>query len=456
MNPVISSIAASLLIDRRDGHRKKVLDAFKVKKAFDYELDAVRMARQNEALASLLQLARTAVPFYRDHLNRCHEIEPQNARAILATLPIITRADIQRDPDAFRSSLTESAYPDATGGSSGTPMRFWVDRQTQQQRESSLYWSDSLAGWEYGERIAMLWGSDKDVRSASQRARMQVRWRLDNRRWYNAFNMGESQMAEFHRQMTRFRPHIIVAYAGSMEIYARFLESSKLMPNYPIKSIVCSAEVLTLQAREVIDRVFPCPVYNRYGNREFGAIATECSEHQGLHINERDCVIEIKSPDSRTIAGNLIVTYLHNKAMPFLRYNTGDMVTSHSETACRCGRLSSRLSGITGRESDTIRTGSGNLIHGEYFTHLLYAARRVREFQFIQEKINQYRLLLVADGREDAATENSLRSQILDEVGHEAGLEIEYVDHIPVLPSGKRKFTLSRLNEENQSKQSAK
>ncbi len=444
MRPALSSVLSRLLIDRSGGHRRLVLDAFASAMRFERFDDEERRARQDRSLADLLNHAARCVPFYKDRLSAAR-ISPVEARAALRALPVISRADVQTNPESFFAQGVEGHRLDATGGSTGTPLRFRVDAATQRAREASLYWADSLAGWRYGERIAMLWGSDKDVKTSSQIARANLRWWLDNRRWYNAFNMGPAEMDRFHCEMTRFAPHIVVAYAGSMEVFARYLEDRGIKPAYPLRSIISSAEMLTPSARETIERVFGRPVFNRYGNREFGAVAAECHEHNGLHLNERDMIVEIDSPDPVNEPGRLIVTYLHNRAMPFIRYDTGDLARFAPATACPCGRLTPRLAALVGRASDTIRTATGKLIHGEFFTHLLYSARHVREFQFVQETLNTYRLLLVASEREPPEREAKWRADILEEVGADACLEIEYVDRIPVLPSGKRKFTLSKV-----------
>jgi len=443
MNPFLSSFLSRQLIDRSHGHRRAVLEAYSEKLRVEALLPEDRTAYLDAKLAGLLHHARIHVPRFRELLGKKAEIVASNASAALASLPIMTRSDIQSDPKAFIAENSESMIDDATGGSSGTPMRFKIDRATQIARESSLYWSDSLAGWRYGERIAMLWGSDKDVKTASQELRSRLRWWIDNRRWYNAFNMGEDRMEAFHREMTRFRPHIIVAYAGSLDVYARFLkekvsgeEGQPSTFNYPLKAIVSSAEMLMPSTRALVERVFGRPVYDRYGNREFGAIGTEDGKG-GLLINPTDMVLEVSTSDAAS-SGELLVTYLPNLAMPFIRYNTGDL-TRFS------GTERNRLAPVVGRSSDTIRTASGKLIHGEYFTHLLYRAKKVMEFQFVQESLTRYRLLLVSQGREDEATEAMLRQDILEEVGPDSRLEIQYVESIPVLPSGKRKFTLTHV-----------
>lgn len=443
MHPFLSQVLSKALVDRQDRHRKRVLAEWQAKQACDAVTADARAAAQKKELADLLNYARTRVPFYRERLGSVGMVAPDEALAVLRRLPVIHRAELQQAPEAFRAEDVGDVFPDATGGSTGTPLRFVVDRATQQAREASLYWSDGLAGWRYGERIAMLWGSDKDVKSAGQQARADLRWWIDNRRWYNAFNMGEDRMAEFHCEMTRFRPHIIVAYAGSMEVYARYLETSGVAPAYPLRAIICSAEMLTPQARATIHRIFQVPVFNRYGNREFGAIAAECPAREGLHVNERDFILEIDSPDPVREAGPLIVTYLRNRAQPFLRYSTGDLARFLPDERCSCGRTTRRLAGLAGRVADTIRTRQGKLIHGEFFTHLLYGAPRVREFQFVQETMDRYRLLLVTDGEESAAILDRLRHSILEEIGPQSHLEVVRVEQIPVLPSGKRKFTLS-------------
>ena len=68
----------------------------------------------------------------------------------------MVRSDVQERPQDFFSDDAAAAADDATGGSSGTPMAFKVDRQTHVAREASLMWADQFAGWKPGERIAML------------------------------------------------------------------------------------------------------------------------------------------------------------------------------------------------------------------------------------------------------------------------------------------------------------
>lgn len=444
MHPGLSSFLSRRLLDRANGHRARVLDLFEACRRADRLSRTELNERRDVALAGLLNHARALVPRIRAVLGGRGSIQPGEAMSALKQLPVMRRSDIQTAPDAFIADGATGLVDDFTGGSSGTPLCFKVDRATQQAREASLYWANSLAGWRYGDRVAMLWGSDRDSSAAVRDVRLEARWWLDNMRWYNAFNMGEDRMEDYHYKMSCFRPHLIVAYAGSVFTYARYLEQRNLTPGYPRTSIVSSAEVLTTHMREVVERVFKVPVFDRYGNREAGAIAAECEAHQGLHINEADFVVEIDSPAPCSVPGPLLITYLANRAMPLLRYDTGDLATLLPDP-CVCGRNTVRLSRVVGRQSDTIRTASGKLIHGEYFTHLLYGVPAVREFQFIQESLTAYRLLVVADEPWAASALAAIQQRIVEDVGPGAVVEMQRVAAIPVLNSGKRKFTLSLI-----------
>ena len=445
MNAKVSAYLSRRLIDRRSGHRAAVLSRFdeiRDRQVLSQErADDIR----RESLARLLVQARDHVEHFKSHLSG-RKITTDNAEDVLATLPIMERSDIQQEPTAFISSVAEPFIDDATGGSTGTPMRFKIDRPTQIAREASIMWSDSLTGWCYGDSIAMLWGSDRDVRGVGQSMRSWLRWWIENRRWYNAFEMGERQMEAFHRALKRFSPGILVGYAGSLHVFARYLKSEGLVPSYPLGGIVSSAEALSPIMRSEIENAFGKKVFDRYGNREAGAIAAECEEHDGLHINEADFIVEIDSPEPFQQPGAILITYLSNLAMPFIRYNTGDVGLFKSNDPCKCGRRTARIEPVTGRQSDTIRTASGNLVHGEYFTHVFYETTHVKSFQFVQESTDSYRLRLVADRDAVRSLEAGWRSKILDAVGEQASLSFEYVDEIPLLPSGKRKFTLSLLD----------
>lgn len=452
MNRHLSSVLSRYLIDRGGGYRGEVLRQFTELLQFDSlardDIDA-HVSRQ---LALILNHAKSNSAFYRDRIPGA--ITPDNATENLRSIPILTKRDIQESLQAMFVPGMPS-FEDATGGSSGEPTVFFTDIERKQAGEAATYGSNSLAGYEYGDRVAMLWGAARDnekcrMQNAERkpihwdRIRSRLRHWIENICWYDAFDMGENRMRDFHKHMTRVAPHVLVGYAGSLYEYALFLRDNSITPGYPLKSIVSSAEVLTSASRKLISEVFQKPIYDRYGNREFGPIAAECEAHDGLHINEHDMYVEIDSRDPYEIPGEIIITYFRNRAMPFVRYNTGD-VGVFAKEECACGRKTRRLKTIDGRTSDAIRTRDGKLVHGEYFTHMMYGIEGVKAFQFVQESLDSY-VLRVECGPQITQRYTDLWVQeIRDKLGGDVAVRVECVDKIPLLPSGKRKFTVSMV-----------
>ncbi|NCD41213.1 MAG: phenylacetate--CoA ligase family protein [Bacteroidia bacterium] len=476
MNSRLSSYLSRLLVDRRGGYRRDVLRRFDALRDFDclsrHDID-MHVSRE---LAQVLNFAREHVSFYMDRIPP--DISEENALAMLPQLPMLTKQDVQQSLHELCVKDIER-FEDATGGSSGVPTIFYTDLERKKAGEASTYWSNGLAGFDYGDRVAMLWGSDRDCRPETIDQRLEGRDRdcssnrrgceplgdarsgvprvqfaqikavarnmIENVRWYNAFDMGENRMHDFHAGLLNFKPHVLVAYAGSLYEYAKFLNIHSLKPQYPLKSIVSSAEVLTPAMRKSVERVFERPIFDRYGNREFGPIAAECEAHAGLHINEHDMLVEIDSPDPYEIPGEIIVTYFRNRVMPFVRYNTGD-IGVFAKGECACGRKTKKLKTIDGRTSDSIRTKDGKLIHGEYFTHLMYGVEGVKAFQFVQEAMDAYVLRVVCCPQIAQMYTDPWIESVKGCVGGNGNVRVEIVDEIPLLPSGKRKFTLSLVD----------
>ncbi len=444
MNSRLSSYLSGLLLDRDGRARRRVIAMAKAIEAEERLTVAERDNARRARLGAVLEHARRSVPFYRDIASR-NGVPSAGSIETLHAFPIIDKDRIRANPLAFHSEDAVDWTANSTGGSSGQPFVFRIDLGRRLAGEAGHRWANSMAGWFPGARTAMLWGADRDVKSATARLRSRLRNWIENIRWYDAFDMGPEKMGFFREDMRRFAPHVIVGYAGALWEFARFLEGEGEEVGFPLVSIVSSAEVLMPTMREGIEQVFKKPVFDRYGSREFGPVAAECEAHCGLHINEHDCIVKIDSPEPERVPGRLIITYLRNYAMPFIRYDTGDLATFMPDEPCVCGRTTRRLARIIGREADSFRTAEGNLVHGEYFTHVLYGTNDVRAFQFVQEEMNRYRLVLEADRARTRNLESEWLSRIRHAVGATAQVDIEYVDRIPLLPSGKRKFTVSRI-----------
>lgn len=144
------------------------------------------------------------------------------------------------------------------------------------------------------------------------------------------------------------RPHCIIG------LPAQIFRLARLAPQMRPKTVLLSGDYLPLAVRRAVEETWQCEVFDHYGLTETGyGCAVECSAHFGYHLREADLLVEIIDPESgRSLpdgeTGEVVITTLGLRAMPLLRYRTGDRARI-LPGPCPCGSLLRRLGRIEGR-----------------------------------------------------------------------------------------------------------
>lgn len=356
----------------------------------------------------------------------------------LTQIPILTKATVRANFDDLRSQKypENSLLKRATGGSTGTPMQFYVTKKREIFHAATIALNYEWAGLRLGERLAMLWGSPFET-SKYENIRGKMENILLGRCFLSTFVLSNAILEKYLIILKRFRPKVLLGYTSSLLAFAQFIEKKKLVPP-ELTSVMSGAESLHEHQREYLEQVFRCPVFNRYGGRDSGAVAAECPEQRNMHINSNLVYAEI-SPE-----GHILITDLWNDGMPFIRYDTEDQGII-SPVLCSCGRGTPCLQKIEGRVHDLLLKPNGEWVPGEFFPHLFKDVRGIKQFQVIQDEVTTLTLRLVKD--EGLFTEKDieyLRSHILEYFG-DIKLHFEYVHELHSLPSGKYRFTICNI-----------
>ena len=390
------------------------------------------LAFQKMRLQKLLRHAATTTPYYRDLL--------KTETPDISDIPPLEKSDIREHLERLTSDALPAAarIKNATGGSTGTPLTFYQDREYWNQRNLSVYYFDRWAGWDFGDPQLIIWGALADVQT---KHRLNNFWR--NQYWLNGFRLTEATMHATFQKMNRTPPQTILAYPSSLYEFAAFLSENGLAPDWNLKGIITSAEMLHPHYRTAAENVFRTKVYNRYGGREVGLIAMACAEGR-MHINCRDLYLDIDTPDPYNQPGDILITQLNNYAMPFIRYRIGD-IGRLSDEFCPCGNQLPILAELLGRSTATFRTANGELKHGGYFTQKFYNVRGVNQFQLIQETYQHCVLKLVTNVDWTETTRHYMVQTIREALGEDVRVRVEFVEDIPLPVSGKREFTLSKV-----------
>jgi phenylacetate-CoA ligase len=235
---------------------------------------------------------------------------------------------------------------------------------------------------------------------------------------------------------------IAYGYASTIARFAEFIEATGRRVR-PLAGVFTTAEKLYPQQRAVVARVFGCRVYDLYGSSEVQNIAAECA-HGRMHVNADYVVVETDRAAAPGIAPPLVLTSLWNYAMPFIRYRNEDCANLLGER-CGCGNNFPLMTLDVARISDNFVLPGGRVVHGEFFTHLMYGSEGIRTFQFHQTAPDRITLWVVPDGRADAPA----RARVLDNAVRQIqqlsaapiDVDVRETDAIPLSRAGKHRFT---------------
>jgi len=403
-------------------------------------------ALQLERLQALLRHAAATSPWYRDQWQGLGlDARAVNAAEDFRHWPIIDRETIRANRLTMRSTSGGHLIAKATGGSSGVPLQFDLDADSNERRMAAWHRGYGWAGAGPGTRQWYLWGAPPSTVGGWKRRKLRLYDALYRRTTESSFALSEAATPRLAASLARCRPSAIVAYTNAIYSFARLLEAQRIVPYQP-EAILVGAEQLHPFQRELIERVFRAPVFETYGSREFMLIASECSAHDGLHLSAEHLLVEILDADGSPVQageeGSVVITDLTNRGMPFIRYANGDRAIAGG-APCPCGRGLPLLAKIAGRQLDILHTPDGGRLPGEFFPHLLKELASVHRFQVIQEQTQSVALRLVAPAW-SAADEAWLRRE-LAAVAPSLALSVELVQDIPLTAAGKLQVVVNRI-----------
>jgi phenylacetate-CoA ligase len=397
---------------------------------------------QLERLQQLIKYAYENVPYYQG-LYKSLDIHPDDIKSLkdFQALPFLTREDVNsHQHELVTRDPQHKMLPNSTGGSSGVPMQFFVEKAFD-------WWDPALElrgrGWYgvgEGEKMAFVWGAKRDMHDWSWRARLKAS--VLQERYMNAFSMSDQKMQAFAEMLVRWKPAMFRAYASALTLFAQYVKDHQITGIRP-KLIETTAEKVTLPQRELLEEVFQCKVADWYSAREMGTIAFQCPAGS-LHVCETR-YLEIVGNNKVVQPGELgevVITSLHQYGMPFIRYKIGDMAISEPEP-CSCGRGLPALHEVVGRLSDFLVTSEGHFVHGGYFPHTFRLWPEIARYQVYQPDRNHLDIRLVCNRPCDSAWLARLQHELHECFGEDMNISLDIVDAIPLTPAGKHRFIIS-------------
>lgn len=400
---------------------------------------------QRQRLSKLLLSCVDRVEAYRDYsfLKERISADPEGA---LRRFPVLTKARFRQDGEAYLNAdcQKEALIENRTGGSTGEPIRFYMDRFTVEHYEAARW--RGLSWWNItpGSRSVMIWGNSLELEAAGQEAVRRKDRLLKNRVVLSAYDLRPAELPRHMRFLADYKPEYLYGYATALYTLAEMMRREGLSSPCRLKAVVSTSETLFDYQRESIGEVFGCPVVNEYGAKDAGILAYQC-RLGGMHIASENAFLEVVDPVTheplpRGESGLLVVTDLNNFCMPRLRYALGDRATL-SDKSCACGMALPLLEKIDGREDDMFVKVGGGYVHGHAFNHLTRRFHSVAQFRIVQLRPDYAELTVV---KTPDAEENEIEAFRVSVAELLPGTEIKLdcADSIERTVSGKERYAV--------------
>jgi phenylacetate-CoA ligase len=377
------------------------------------ELQRVRLRR-------LVHHAYESVPYYRRLMDRAG-VRPDEIREPkdLCKLPVTTKADLRRaGPDCLAGSAGGLVVAH-TSGHSGEPFAVYVttaESRTRRLREFRMLMGAGVRPW---DRLVLL-GPTCTIPSRLHRRlgiyRMEV---------IPLTLPDEEQLSRLRAS----RPDVLWVFPTVLKT-ALYKAGCSLGEIARPRLLITSAQVMESPLRERLRREVPnMEITNIYGSAEVGRIAAECRARRGLHLEEDALILELLRDGQAVEPGEegvSVLTCLDQLAMPFIRYEQGDLCRL-KPGPCDCGRATRLMEPPLGRDCDMIALPDGGRISCARLDVAFRNDLELLQYRFIQHRRDFIEAQLCFREVPPRARLGELRRRMEEAVGHGIQFDVRII-----------------------------
>ena len=338
-------------------------------------------------LKEIVKFSKQRIPWYTNSLDAIANVDAtESLQDLLHSLPILTRRQVQENFDGLYFKSPEYDPNDyvvqSTSGSTGKPVSIMKFAPLYSAEYDAL----TLTEWQLNNRdtsktISTFRIVETEYDEVPLGAPLSY---IGSTRLHTSLSILKRSIPDLLEQLHRLRPNYLFVNG----VVARQLALAQLASDYePIKieQFLTVSDRIDPQLRILLNDVFAGRIIDRYSSEEFGYIALQCPVHDHLHICSPSLVVEVVDDEGNAcdigVPGRVLVTSLHNFAMPLIRYDIGDI--AEFGEPCDTGLNWPVINQVNGRIRDSITLPDGEFRLVTFFDSKMLANRKLRDFQII-------------------------------------------------------------------------
>lgn len=387
-----------------------------------------------EQLHSILGFVTENVPFYREfYRSKGFSFEDFRSLGDWGSVPVVTKSDLQNVPPKDRCASGAKGMPVNTGGTSGQPLEFLLDNQAFAREWAHVHYIWKAHGYRPQHVKVTFRGKHFDKTQP-------LRYNAVHNEYVANANCPMSQIVDAVLALPRGMViRWLHGYPSLVSEFAHALSERLPAVQADVRSrlfgVLLGSEYPAPVYRSVIEQVLSTNVVSWYGHSEMAVLARETS--RGVYESLPTYGYAEAVPTGNGNEHRLVCTSFYNRAHPFIRYDTGDLI---EPVSMHGGSLAFRIR--EGRVGDFIYDRSG---HKHALTAIVFG-RHHGAFELLQHlqvrDEGQGRITLVLTPRDPRVKPETLKQGFdLDDL--DIDLKLELVDEPIRTQAGKIRLKIT-------------
>jgi phenylacetate-CoA ligase len=217
--------------------------------------------------------------------------------------------------------------------------------------------------------------------------------------------------------LLRERPAYLLAHPTNLRALIMECTRAGRQPG-GLRQLMSYGEMLPADLREMAQAHWGVDVVDNYSCREAGTLAFQCPASGLYHVHAEGVFLEVLRDDGAPCrageTGRVVITPLHNFAMPLIRYDVGDF--AEAGPACECGRALPTLARIVGRVTNMAIDPTGRRYWPGLRASLLTSIAPFEQLRLVQDAADsmelQFRMARELSAREEQDCSHALAEML--------------------------------------------
>jgi phenylacetate-CoA ligase len=376
---------------------------------------------QFNKLKEILIYSYTYIPYYNELFKKI-SFDPNKFYDFrqIEQIPLLTRELVIQNFDKLISSkkVKNGYYVGKTGGSTGTPLTFYLDYDSIYKENAFIYFYRKKLGYCFNDKLATF-----RVLGYGEKL-----WRYNamyNEILFSTTRLSKTTILEYARKINEFKPQYLNGYLSAIWFLAKLLQEYKINLEFRLKGIFLISETIDNSQREFIEHFFSTRSSTFYGHSERAVIAEEVEPNRYYFDPYYGYTEQIYCKDDEY---SIVSTGFLNKTTPFIRYQTDDICSPENQYYRIEGKRCSII-GLRGKNNEFL-TSTGFNLGMEIFSKFI-------NYQFVQREIGKADLFIIVNNDFQPQELSAIQKVLDEQTKGVIDIKIKIVDKLVFTERGK-------------------